>query len=235
RRRLTERIALGLLDRMGDGPRLDAAQRSWLLQDFLEDLDCQIEDAEERGITERGVSELIATGAIVEWLEAGDPPPVEAVELLEKAVAKIPPRPSDGERWRRDAYLAAIAELGGAEEAPAKLWRGGGDERTRVLLDFQGRKVRGRMEKVGLTIGELAERSGIDTLRLVAILFGKEEMGALEWLDLSEALGVPLAWMLEGIHVAPRAGPEARGFRELGPGQGDSATRSSDTEGGDPR
>jgi hypothetical protein len=39
---------------MGDVPRLDPEQRSCLLQDFREDLDDQVEDAEERGITERG-------------------------------------------------------------------------------------------------------------------------------------------------------------------------------------
>jgi hypothetical protein len=71
RRRLTEGITPRLLDRMGDAPRLDAGQRSWLLRDLREDLDDQIEDAEERGITERGARELVATHAMVEWLELG--------------------------------------------------------------------------------------------------------------------------------------------------------------------
>lgn len=61
RRRLTERLTVGLLDRLGEGPRLDAAQRSWLLQELREDLDCLTEDAEERGIGERGATELVST------------------------------------------------------------------------------------------------------------------------------------------------------------------------------
>ncbi|HEY2478882.1 MAG TPA: hypothetical protein VGI17_09120 [Solirubrobacterales bacterium] len=74
RRRLIERITLGLLDRMGDAPRLDAAQRSWLLQDLREDLDCQIEDAEERGITERrGVRS--STPSRQSFAAASSPPP----------------------------------------------------------------------------------------------------------------------------------------------------------------
>jgi hypothetical protein len=223
RRRLTERITLGLLDRMGAAPRLDSAQRSWLLQDFREDLDCQIEDAEERGITERGARELVSTRAIVEWLEVGDFPPPAGVELLEKAVARTPRRPSRQERWRRDAYLTAIGELGGDEEAAAKLWRDGVDERTRVLLDFQGRKLRGRMEELGLTIGDLAERTGIDTVRLVAVLFGQEEMGGIEWIGLSKALDVQLDWMLEGVRFVPRTSPEGLGFYEIEPAEGESA------------
>lgn len=240
-RRLTERMALGLLDRMGDAPRLDAAQRSWLLQDFREDLDAQIEDAEDRGITERGARELVSTQAIVEWLEVGDFPPAAGIELLEKAVATIPRQPSDRERWQRDAYLAAIAELGGDEEAAAKLWRDGVDERTQVLLDFLGRKLRGRMEELGLTIGDLAERTGIYTVRLVAVLFGQEEMGAIEWIGLSEALDVPLAWMLEGIRFVLRTSPEGRGFYEIEPAEGESAEpiprpgHQSDGLGGDPQ
>lgn len=38
----------------GDTPRLDAVERSWLLQDFREDLGWQIENGEERGIIEWG-------------------------------------------------------------------------------------------------------------------------------------------------------------------------------------
>jgi hypothetical protein len=189
---------------MGGAPGLDAAQRSWLLQDLREDLDCQVEDAEERGITERGARELVSTHAIVEWLDVGDFPPPAGIELLEEAVARTPRRPGRQERWRRDAYLAAIGELGGDEEAAAKLWRDGVDEPTRVLLDFQGRKLRGRMEELGLTIGDLAERTGIDTVRLVAVLFGQQEMGSIEWTGLSEALDVPLDWMFDGIRFVPR-------------------------------
>jgi hypothetical protein len=92
-------------------------------------------------------------------------------------MARTPRRPSRQERWRRDAYLAAIVYPAAGSHAAAKLRRDGVDEPTRVLPDFQGRKLRGRMEELGLTIGDLAERTGIDTVRLVAVLFGQEELG----------------------------------------------------------
>jgi hypothetical protein len=110
-----------------------------------------------------------------------------------------------------------------------------------VLLDFQGRKLRGRVEELGLTIGDLAERTGIDTVRLVAVLFGQEEMRALEWTGLSKALDVPLDWMLEGIPFVPRIGPEGRGFCEIEPAECEAADsprpadHPSDGLGGDPR
>jgi hypothetical protein len=144
-------------------------------------------------------------------------------------------------RGRRDAYLAAIGELGCDEEAAAKLWRDGVDGRTRALLDFQGRKPRGRIEELGLTIGDLAERTVIDTARLVAVLFGQEEMGAIEWTGLSEALDVQLDWVLEGVRFVPRTSPDGRGFYEIEPAEGESAEAThpsdhpSDGLGGDPR
>ena len=79
------------------------------------------------------------------------------------------------------------------------------------------------MEELGLTIGELARRSGIDAVTLVAILSGQEEMRATHWLDLSEALDVPLEWMLEGVRFVPRAGLQGRGFYEIEPGMSGSA------------
>src|ERR1700755_1180476 len=88
-------------DRLDDPGKLTPVQRSWLLKDFREDLDDQIEDAEERGITERGARELVATHAMVEWLEAGDFPPAAGIELLEKGVAQTPRRPGPRERRRR--------------------------------------------------------------------------------------------------------------------------------------
>jgi hypothetical protein len=85
-------------------------------------------------------------------------------------------------------------------------------------------------------IGDLAEKSDIDSLRLVAILFGQEEMGAIEWTGLSEVLDVPLDWMLEGIRFVPRTGPEGRGFYEIEPAEEEAdSSHPSDGLGGDPR
>jgi hypothetical protein len=195
-----------------------------------------VDDAENRGITERAAGEMLVIRALVDWLEGGDPPGAEAIGYLERSVNAIPRDPDEDELARRTTYLAAIGDLGGDEESASGLRRDGIDERTRVLLDFQGRKLRGRMEELGLTTGELARRSGIDAVTLVAILSGQEEMRATHWLDLSEALDVPLEWMLEGIRFVPRAGPQGRGFHEIEPGMsgsdgpGDAADGGGDEE-----
>ena len=179
---------------------------------------------------------MLVIRALVCWLEGGEPPGADAIGYLERAVKAIPRDPDEDELGQRTTYLAAIGELGGDEEAAARLRRDAVDERTRVLLDFQGRKLRGRMEELGLTIGDLAEKSDIDTVRLVAVLSGQEEMGAIEWTGLSEALDVPLDWMLEGIRFVPRTGPEGRGFYEIEPAEGEADPgHPSDGLGGDPR
>jgi hypothetical protein len=219
-RRLVGRIGRGVVPPRTDGvQRLSPPQRTWLLEDVEEDLAAMVDDAENRGVTERAAREMLVIRALVGWLEGGEPPGAEAIGYLERAVKAIPRNPDEDELAQRTTYLAAIGDLGGDEESASGLWRDGLDERTRVLLDFQGRKLRGRMKELGLTIGELAEKSDIDSLRLVAILFGQEEMGAIEWTGLSEALDVPLDWMLEGIRFVPRTGPEGRGFYEIEPAE----------------
>jgi hypothetical protein len=219
-----------------DARRLRPAQRTWLLEDIEEDLAAMVDDAENRGVTERAAREMLVIRALVCWLEGGEPPGAEAIGYLERAVKAIPHNPDEDELAQRTTYLAAIGDLGGGEESASGLRRDGIDGRTRVLLDFQGRKLRGRMEELGLTIGELAEKSEIDSLRLAAILFGQEEMGAIEWTGLSEVLDVPLDWMLEGIRFIPRTGPEGRGFYEIEPAEGEAdSSHPSDGLGGDPR
>jgi hypothetical protein len=195
-----------------------------------------VDDAENRGITERAMSEMLVIRTLVDWLEGGEPPGADAIGYLEGSVNAIPRNPDEDELARRTTYLAAIGDLGGNEESASGLWRDGIDERTRVLLDFQGRKLRGRMKELGLTVGEVARRSDIDKVRLVGILSGQEEMRAFEWIGLSEALDVPLEWMLEGIRFVPRTGPQGRGFYEIEPGMSgsDCPEDAADGLGGDP-
>jgi transcriptional regulator with XRE-family HTH domain len=208
-----------------------------LLEDIREDLAAMVDDAENRGITDRATGEMLVIRTLVDWLQGGEPPGIEAIGYLKSTVEAIPDNPDQEEVAQRDAYLAAIGDLGGDEEAAGELGREDVDDRTRPLLDFQGRKLRGRMEELGLTVGELARRSGIDKVTLVAILSGQEEMRATHWLDLSEALDVPLEWMLEGIRFVPRAGPEGRGSYEIEPEASGSSgpTDAADGLGGDPR
>jgi transcriptional regulator with XRE-family HTH domain len=236
-RRLAGRLGLATAPRRVERTRrLGQAQRVWLLEDIREDLAAMVDDAENRGVTERAAGEMLVIRALVHWLEGGDPPGAEAIGYLERSVEVVPRDPGEGELARRDAYLAAIGDLGGYEEAPGELGREDVEERTRPLHDFQGRKLRGRMKELGLTTGELARRSGIDAVTLVAILSGQEEMRATHWLDLSEALGVSLEWMLEGVRFVPRAGPEGRGFYEIEPEASgpDGPEDAADGLGGDP-
>jgi hypothetical protein len=207
-----------------------------LLEDIREDLAAMVDDAENRGLTGRGTEEMLVVRALVDWLEGGEPPGVEAIGYLERTVKAIGQDPGEEELGLRDAYLAAIGDLGGDEEAARKLRQEDVDERTRPLLDFQGRKLRGRMKELGLTIGELAEKSDIDTVRLVGLLSGQEEMGAIEWIGLSEALDVSPDWMLEGVRFVPRAGPRGRGFYEVEPEASgpDGPEDAADGLGGDP-
>jgi hypothetical protein len=235
-RRLAGWIGQAAPGRVDGAPRLGPTQRAWLLKDIGEDLAAMIDDAENRGVTERGAKEMLVIRALVGWLEGGAPPGAEAIGYLERAVKAIPRDPDEDELALRTTYLGAIGELGGDEESAAGLWREPYDERTRLLLDFQGRKLRGRMEELGLTIAELAGKSEIDPVRLVAVLSGQEEMRGFEWTGLSEALDVPLDWMIEGIRFVPRTGEE-RGSYEIEPEEGrpPGVADPSDGLGGDPR
>ena len=212
-RRFAERIALGALDRLAEAPCLAEDRRVWLLHDIEEDLDAMVDDAENRRVREPAAREMPVARALIAWLAGGEPPGAEAIEYLERAVRSIPRRAEEDELARRDAYLAAIAELGGDAEAASRLWwEPPTDGQYRALLDFQGRRVRALAEERGLTIGALARRSGIDTVTLVALAFGLEEMGATEWMRLSEALGVPFDSLFEGLCFLPGEGPAGGGF-----------------------
>lgn len=198
--RIAERIAFSLLDRFDDGAGLDEAQRAWLLEDVKEDLAAMVDDAENRGVTERAAREMLVIRALIGWLEGGEQPGSEAIRYLESAVSAIPRNPREDELAQRNSYLAAIGDLGGDEEAASRLWRqpSGDPEQIRMLLDFQGRRLRQLIEERGLSVGELAQRTGIDTVSLVSILFGLEEMRAVEWTRLSEALGARLDDLVDG-------------------------------------
>jgi hypothetical protein len=237
-RRLAEWIGLRAAPHRLDGSRrLSPAQRAWLLEDIREDLEAMVDDAENRGVTARTAAEMLVVRALVGWLEGGEQPGAEAIGYLQRAVKAILRNPDEDELARRTSYLAAIGDLGGNEESASGLWRDGVDERTRPLLDLQGRKLRGRMKELGLTTGELTRRSRIDAVMLVAILSGQEEMTAGHWRDLSEALGVSQGWMLEGVRFVPRAGPQGRGSYEIEPGMSgsDGPEDAADGLGGDRR
>lgn len=199
-RRAALRIARAALDRLDDTRHLTRAQRAWLLEDVRDDLAAMVDDAENRGVTERGAREMLVIRALAGWLEGGPPPGPDSIEYLEGAIRSIPRNPGEDELAQRNVYLAAIGDLGGDEEAASRVWRqpSGDPERFRMLLDFQGRRIRELMEERGVKVGKLAGQTGIDTVTLVSILFGLEEMRAVEWTRLSEALDVSLDDLVEG-------------------------------------
>jgi hypothetical protein len=206
------RIVRVALRRLDDTPRLNPGQRAWLLEDVSEDLEAMVDDAENRGVTEKAAREMLVIRSLVLWLEGdGAPPEGEAIGYLERAVAAIPRNPGKDELAFRKTYLAAIGELGRDEEAASRMWRepSGDPEEARRLLDLQGWRIRGLMEERGLTVGELAGRTGIDTVTLVSILFGLEEMRASEWKGLSEALGVSPEGLIGPGPGLPSAGEDA--------------------------
>jgi hypothetical protein len=210
-RRSALRIVRAVLHRLDDTSRLTPSQRSWLLDDLQEDLAAMVDDAEDRGVSEKTAREMVVVRSLVVWLK-GDGPPAEAeaIDYLERALKAVPRNPGEDELAFRKTYLAAIGELGGDEGAASRLWREppGGPGEGRGLLDLQGRRVRELMERRGLTVGGLARRSGIDTVTLVSILFGLEEMRAEELIRLSGALGVSTDDLIPG---GPTSAEDERG------------------------
>jgi hypothetical protein len=77
-----------------------------LLEDIREDLATIVDDAENRGVTERAAREMLAIRALVGRLEGGDPPGVDA-------------RGSDPTCVLRFATDAKFARLAGVAPVPA--------------------------------------------------------------------------------------------------------------------
>jgi hypothetical protein len=170
-RRAALRIARAAVDHLDNTTRLTPTQRAWLMEDVREDLAAMVDDAENRGVTERAAREMLAIRALVGWLDGGPMPESDAVEYLERAIRAIHRNPGEDELAQRNVYLAAIGDLGGDEEAASRLWRRPPDdpEQFRMLLDFQGRRIRELMEERGLGVGELAQRTRIDTVTLALL------------------------------------------------------------------
>lgn len=212
-RRSARWIARAAFNRFGDSGQLSPDQIAWLLEDVEADLAAMVDDAENRGVTERAAKEMLVIRLLVSWLEGdGALPGAEAIEYLERSVRVIPRNPGKDELAFRKIYLAAIGALGGDEQAASRLWRepSGSPEQIRRLLDFQGRRMRELMEERGLSVGELAGQTGIDTVTLVSILFGLEEMRAVEWARLSKALDDPLDDLVDG-HLLSSPAEDDRG------------------------
>lgn len=200
---VTERLR-GLLDDLidrlpaPDGRGLDRGQRLFLLRDFRGDLACQVDDAEHRGISERGAARLTTTRAMIRWLERGELPGPDAVPLLEGMLASIARNTDRRELAEREALVAAIHDLGGDDRAAAGIWRESAEEDPEALAAY-GRALHGLMLAAGLTVAGLAGRADLEPSTVVACVCGTEEARFVETLWLLHALGVrrtssPGAW-----------------------------------------
>ena len=138
------------------------------------------------------------------WLDyPGLPPGPDAIPYLEKLLAEIDQDPEYLELAEREALLAAIHDLGGDDEAAALIWR---PARQPDLLAGYGAAVQRLMRRAGLTIAELAARSGLKRSEVVEFIYGTREARAEETLRLAGALGASpddLLSALEGVPPEP--------------------------------
>ncbi|HEY0278084.1 MAG TPA: helix-turn-helix transcriptional regulator [Solirubrobacterales bacterium] len=203
---------LGWIERR---PALDDRQRAWLIEQLEAENSDQIEDIRETGRmpNDFGAHELIVTRAVIRWLRDGDDPGPAASFFIEKYVRLYGPRQTDSDRAAQEAWAAALVDLRDGDMVPSEEPVPIDDpENRRRILDFQGRKVRELMEGRGLTIGELADLSGVDIVELVAILSGMTEMALGDWELISAALQVDLDAAFAGIRFIPAARPDGRGI-----------------------
>ena len=206
-----------LIDRLPvhDGRGLDRGQRLFLLRDFRQDLADQVDDAEHRGISEKGAARLTTTRSMIRWLERGELPGPDAVPLLERMLASIARYADERELGERKALVAAIHDLGGDDRAAAGIWREPAEEDPAALAAY-GRALHGLMLAAGLTVAELAEGADLEPSTVVAYLCGTEEARFVETLWLLDAIGVPpdefVARVEEEHHGDPGERPGDRGL-----------------------
>jgi transposase InsO family protein len=229
RQEIAERVGrfrIAAADLIG-GPRyrernvLGRRQRSLLLRGFEADLRDQVEDAEERGVTKRGLSELTLSRAVIRWLRGGaPPPPEEAIDLFKQGIETIKRTAAADELLERDALLTAIGALGGDAEAASELWRTENDDdgQRRAF----GQELKERMDAAGLDPAGLAERSGLEESAIVVFIHGAEEPLYSDIILLAGALGI------ESSELVTAAG--ARYDRERGDSESSDSSGASRPE-----
>jgi hypothetical protein len=172
----------------GRSERLKGMQKSRLMDTFRGERDALVKDAEKRGISQEGAAQLSTIRSLMRWVDCpAAPPGPDAVPYLEKLLGEIDPDPDDLELEEREALLAAIHDLGGDAEVAALIW-GSGPEPE--LLARYGAAVQRSMRRAGLTVAELAERSGLEPSEVVEFVYGTREARAEDTLRLASALGV---------------------------------------------
>ncbi|MBS1881478.1 MAG: helix-turn-helix transcriptional regulator [Actinobacteria bacterium] len=205
-------------DQVGAG--LDPTNRAAVVVSLEGELDDLVDDAARRGVTDHGAEALLVTAAILGWLRDGGELPGEgAIECLEIHAAIFVDARHEEERELQRAFgdvLGAFAQAQ-AQAIAAGRWRGrrvdveAAEERTLRGFGANLDDLRGSR---GLSIGELAERSGLDVVTVVGLIKGAESVGFGEIRLLAGALGVePSALIPDAMlgEVADGAGTERAG------------------------
>jgi hypothetical protein len=174
-----------------------------------------VEDASERGITERSAEELLTNEALVDWLLGGEVPGVGAAEFLEDHVALFNRARHDDERQLQQA-LRDVLELllwTQANEVAAGRWQDRDPNREAALNRARGRFGQ-RLDELRLakklTIGDLSDRARVEVVRLVAFIFGVEEPGPVELLRLAAALDADPRELIPELVAMDDADEDAR-------------------------
>lgn len=170
---------------------LSSAVRERVIDLIEGDLDCLVEDAREKSISDQSVEEMLLNREVLAWLRGGPLPGPGAVELLEENAAVFYRTPAADEEANGKALLAAVDVLvraRSAGDAPGSREEEEVPELTdRERLCF-GRRIDELRTAKAMSIGELSERSGIDVVSVVALIHGAEEAGALEMMSLAAAM-----------------------------------------------
>jgi hypothetical protein len=137
---------------------------------------------------------VVASLEILAWLRDGaEPPGWAAMELLEVQVALFNDARKEDEKETRRAFLDVLLLLLGDR---VMALREGHLRRRRINIEstegFESRQFGAGLEKLRLsrelTVGELAERSGLDLVTVIGLLRGARCVTSAEILVLADAL-----------------------------------------------
>ncbi|HEX4304807.1 MAG TPA: helix-turn-helix domain-containing protein [Solirubrobacterales bacterium] len=193
--------------------------------DLIEgDLECLIEDLSVKPLADQSVEEMLRNRDVLVWLRGGPLPDEGAVELLETNLAVFFRAPATDEEANAAALRAALDELRRAQavaRAAGDFWSdrdaeaSGFTQRERSRL---GDRLDDLRKAKGMTVGNLAERSGVDVVTIVATIYGADEVGTLDLMYLAGALEVEPRELFP--ECSGSAEDEEEGNRPSGPSDG---------------
>ena len=199
------------------GVPVDTEAREVVVASLEGELDGLLEDAAAPGISDRSADALLMIVEILAWLRDGAAPPGwAAMELLEVQVALFNDAREEDEKEMRQAFLDVLLLLLGDR---VMTLREGHLRRRRINIEsteeFESRQFGAGLEKLRLsrelTVGELAERSGLDLVTVIGLLRGARCVTSAEILVLADALQVdPGALLADRPGAANRAAGQGR-------------------------